>query len=366
MGMLGQLDLGIKKIIDALDNNGLRENTLVLLMSDNGGTPIADNTPLQGTKHSNWEGGNRIPFIVSWPGTLKPGLKFHEMVMGFDIFPTFAGLAGLSMPDNGKIYDGVDFWPWLEKVDEAPAKSGALHDILFWDQNEKENFAWDIPIETFTWENTNNGIDIGIRKGDWKLRVEGGDISLYNLANDIGETNNVLDANTEIFEEMKTAYNTWHAEMPSQLEAVVGDEIGACLDPRYEEYEPDLSKVTRHHDTKCVTLIPLDGCRDPEASNFEYTVTNHIESRCEYPVSVESESTEIGNSTLVNVSLDGISIMEDVKHRIHVYDINGREVHSLSGDRKKFYGFDFPNSPGLYAVRVRIGESAVSWHRAFF
>jgi len=281
MGMLGRLDLGVKKIIDVLNDNGLTENTVIVLMSDNGGTSVADNTPLQGDKHSNWEGGNRVPFIVSMPGTLKSGEKFDELTMGFDIFPSFVSLAGLSIPDNGKVYDGVNLWPYLKKTDGSTEKSGAFHDMAFFDQNEKENFDWSTSIEDFTWNNTDSKIDIGIRKGENKLRVGSGNITLYDLGTDIGETIDILGENTSLFEEMKTAYNEWHSVMPPQLEAIQ-EKVGGCLDPRYEEYEEDLSKVTNHSDTKCKTLISKTGCRDHKASNFDYTVTNHQQSLCEY------------------------------------------------------------------------------------
>jgi hypothetical protein len=365
MSMLGSLDENVGKILAALENNGLTNKTLVVFMSDNGGATDtdADNSPLEGNKHSGWEGGTRVPMIASWPGTLKPGATFNEMVMGFDLFPTFVGLTRASMPSSSLSFDGVDFWPWLEKVNEAPTKTGALHDILIWDQNERENFDWSTSIESFTWENTNSRIDIGIRMGDWKLRVEGGDISLYNLADDIGETRNVLDANTAVFDEMKTAYNAWHAEMPPQPEAVEGAEISACLDPRFEEYEPDLTKVTRHSDTKCDNLIPKDGCRDHTADNFDYTVTNHIQSTCEYTVAVEKESPKTKIRSYVKMMPGGISIQEDVQHSIHVVDIQGKEIYLRNGIYKGFYSLDFLTTSGLYLVRIKLGESVVTMHR---
>lgn len=254
MGMLGRMDLAIKNILDALTKHGIRENTLLAFMSDNGGATAsnADNSPLKGNKGTMWEGGIRVPLIVSWPGTLRAGEKFDQMVMGFDLFPTFVAAAGLTMPDNGKVYDSRNLLPFLPKVaGETPAKE-PVHESLFWDQNEG-NFA--------------------VRLGIWKLVKEKDSIELYNMTTDHTEQNNLAAKRPDIVAELTKAHEDWRAEMKPQYESSSG-----CRDPRYAEYT---EKEVRHNESLCETLIPKDGCRDPNAANFDYTVTNHLESLCQ-------------------------------------------------------------------------------------
>ena len=121
--MMTVMDEEIGKVIEALDQKKMRENTLIVFMSDNGGNLDAklagdadvsklklpaDNGPYRGGKGSLYEGGTRVAALANWPGRIKPG-EVKEVMHVVDIFPTLAGLAGAST-NKGKPLDGVDVW----------------------------------------------------------------------------------------------------------------------------------------------------------------------------------------------------------------------------------------------------------------
>ncbi len=130
-GMMTCLDGNIGRVLDLLEEKGLRENTLIAFLSDNGG-PTSQNTsrndPFTGIKGDVHEGGIRVPFILSWPGVFPEGTIYSQPVSSLDLIPTFAAAAGAEL--NAEIeYDGVDLLPYLamdSTLDTAP------HEKLFW------------------------------------------------------------------------------------------------------------------------------------------------------------------------------------------------------------------------------------------
>ena len=128
--MVRSLDRSVGRVLDALRDNGLEENTLVFFTSDNGapgyiGLPRV-NEPFRGWKISFFEGGIHVPFFVKWPARLPGGQTFEAPVHGFDIFATAAAAAGVDVPRDRTI-DGVDLVPYVAGVAE-----GVPHEHLFW------------------------------------------------------------------------------------------------------------------------------------------------------------------------------------------------------------------------------------------
>ena len=128
--MVRSLDRSVGRVLDALRDNGLEENTLVFFTSDNGapayiGLPRV-NAPFRGWKISFFEGGIHVPFFLRWPARLAGGQTFEAPVHGFDIFATAAAAAGVDLPGDRKI-DGVDLVPYV-----AGVADGVPHDRLFW------------------------------------------------------------------------------------------------------------------------------------------------------------------------------------------------------------------------------------------
>jgi arylsulfatase A len=181
--MLQSVDEAVKSIVDCLERNGLADNTLIILTSDNGGLlGPTNNSPLRLGKGFEYEGGIRIPQIFYWPGNLDHGRVVEQAVSSIDILPTIANVANADLPNNE--IDGENLWPFLTK--NEPLKDRSL--------------LWHFPhfrlrkIKPYSI----------IRNGDWKLikRYTGKEFELYNLKADISETNDLSEVMPEKVSEL--------------------------------------------------------------------------------------------------------------------------------------------------------------------
>ncbi len=126
--MVASLDEEVGQWLDYLEQEGLRENTIIAFFSDNGGATInnSNNGLWRGMKGSLWEGGQRVPFVISWPGTIKPGW-YNQAVISLDLTPTFLAATGNPIEKSGVVTDGVNLLPYLKD-----GKSGSPHEHLYW------------------------------------------------------------------------------------------------------------------------------------------------------------------------------------------------------------------------------------------
>jgi arylsulfatase A-like enzyme len=165
--MVAALDEGVGRLRDALEREGMADDTLIVFLSDNGGATgnASDNGPWRGMKGSKWEGGQRVPFVLHWPGQLEPG-SYASAVSSLDLASTFLAAGGA---EALAVADGVDLTPYLQGRENTPP-----HPQLYW----------------------RRAVAAAARDGDWKLiRVEAEDGSfndpiLVNLATDPGELTN--------------------------------------------------------------------------------------------------------------------------------------------------------------------------------
>lgn len=129
--MMTCLDSNIGRVLDLIDEKGLRQNTLIVFMSDNGG-PTSKNTsrndPFTGVKGDVHEGGIRVPCIISWKGVYPEGTVYSQPITSLDLLPTFAAVAGAKLKTDID-YDGTDLSPYLEK---NASEKGAPHNTLYW------------------------------------------------------------------------------------------------------------------------------------------------------------------------------------------------------------------------------------------
>jgi arylsulfatase A-like enzyme len=171
---------------------GQERSTLVLFVADNGAPGRAGqgrngNIPLRGSKHTTWEGGIRLPFLMQWPGTLPAGKACDTPVIQLDVLPTCVVAAG-GQVDTAWALDGVDLLPFL-----TGAASGRPHQTFYW----RIDGMW------------------AVRHGDWKLvHGEAGSDppELFNLAEDSGEQHNLAAAQPEKVKELQTLWNAWNAQ----------------------------------------------------------------------------------------------------------------------------------------------------------
>ena len=192
--MVTRLDAYVGEVLAKLEEKGFDKNTLVIFTSDNGphteggGDPDYFNTErlLRGTKRSTTEGGIRVPFIAWWPGEVEAGVVNDHQLAFYDIMPTFCDVAGIEnyveryTNKNLAIdyFDGLSFAPTLLGEGEQ-----GTHDFLYWEFHETNMMA--------------------LRMGNWKLVVQNGNCSLYDLVTDTHEDNNLASQYPEVVKEMK-------------------------------------------------------------------------------------------------------------------------------------------------------------------
>ena len=189
-GMVESLDENVGRIFQWLEEKGLQENTIVVFTSDNGGFHKAThNRPLRGYKGELYEGGIREPLIVRWPGVIRPGSVCDIPVHGTDFYPTLLDMTELPLhPEQHQ--DGVSLVPLLKG--EKDFSRGTM--------------IWHYPVSLPRHNSIPGSV---IREGNWKYIYYYDDAreELYNLKNDIGETNNLIETMREKAEEMKKKLN---------------------------------------------------------------------------------------------------------------------------------------------------------------
>jgi len=227
-GMYGdvmmEIDWSVGEILKALDNNGLSNNTLVVFTTDNGpwlnfGNHAGSTAGLREGKGTSFEGGQRVPCIMKWPGVIPEGKICNKLASTIDILPTIASITGTSLPSH-KI-DGIDISSLLKGEENAN------------------------PREEFLYYYTRNQLE-GVRKGNWKLvyphphrsyegvlpRNDGwpgkysrdavDSLELYNLVRDPGERYNVISMYPEIVEELKEIGDKARLDLGDALTGIEG------------------------------------------------------------------------------------------------------------------------------------------------
>jgi arylsulfatase A len=190
--MIESMDDQVGRILETLDRLGLTGDTLVIFTSDNGGPGHGSkiwgrNLPWRGAKVSFYEGGHREPFLARWPGKIPAGSRYDGLSIGMDLLPTFLSITGIPLPED-RVIDGVDLSPCLFGENNQPA-----HNWLCWG------------IDHPPWMRR------AVRNENWKLIMrrpvqaapEGTQVELYNLAEDIGEQQNLARSHPE---QLKAAF----------------------------------------------------------------------------------------------------------------------------------------------------------------
>jgi arylsulfatase A-like enzyme len=212
--MLTALDEGVGKVLDTLRAAGLERDTLIVFLSDNGGPTMpgttinaSRNDPLRGSKRTTLEGGIRVPFVLSWKGSLPGGVVYAQPVIQLDILPTVLAAAGVKIESEWKL-DGVNLFPFVKGE-----SSGTPHDALYWRLGEQS----------------------AVRRGDWKLvRYDrtADDVNarsdaqteakvtqprLYNLARDLREKEDLAATHPEKVAELQHLWSSWADQLKEPL-----------------------------------------------------------------------------------------------------------------------------------------------------
>ncbi len=198
--MVQHMDENVGRLVAAVDEMGLRENTIVVFTSDNGGKgSVTSNLPLNGYKHNLYEGGIRIPTVVRWPNRLKAGTTIRTPLITHDFYPTLLDMCSLPLKPDEHM-DGRSF---------ADTATGGP-------EPTRDGICWHYP----------HGVQQGaVRRGPWKLLMhyKTGKAELYNLAKDLGEKHDVAPENKTMVAELLRKHETWRkatgAKFPKGLPA---------------------------------------------------------------------------------------------------------------------------------------------------
>jgi arylsulfatase A-like enzyme len=198
--MIETVDTNVGRLMQALEDLDLDDNTIVVFFGDNGGLQSATNIPdLRGYKGQEYEGGIREPCIIKAPGVTTPGSSSDTPIISNDFLPTLASLAGIDIGNLANEIDGLDITPILNQT------GGINRDTLYWHYPH--------------WHGLGGAFFGKIRKGDWVLieYFDGRDTELYDLANDPKEQTNLADIETAKRDELLNDLATWRTEVGAQM-----------------------------------------------------------------------------------------------------------------------------------------------------
>lgn len=179
--MLRSMDENVARIVSELDRLGLRENTIVVLTSDNGAMEAGSSLPLRGHKHTIYDGGVRLPTVIQWPkGGLTGGRTWSGLCGALDMFPTLIAMAGLTMPATRPL-DGKNVWPALRDGSASPVES------YYWAWHESDAISSD----------------------KWKLHRYSNRVELYDILVDETESKNVAESHSDVVKNLTAKMDEW-------------------------------------------------------------------------------------------------------------------------------------------------------------
>jgi arylsulfatase A-like enzyme len=191
VAMLERADAGVGDILKALDARKLTANTLVIFTNDNGGEWLSNNAPLFHRKDTLWEGGIRVPAIFRWPARLPAGRTSAQVGITMDLTATILAATASKVPEAARL-EGIDLLPLL-------AGGPTVERTLFWRIQD--------PVSRF---------QRAVRRGGWKLLIDGGDQMLFNLPNDIGERRDLAAQRPEMVRELRALLLRWESDVDAE------------------------------------------------------------------------------------------------------------------------------------------------------
>lgn len=186
--MVEKVDEGLGMIFTALEQQGVLDDTLIVLSSDNGGERLSDNAPFAHHKSTLWEGGIHVPCLMRWPKKLPQGVTTPQVAITMDLTATFAALAGVKPPSDHP-FDGINLLPIL--TGDKPVQERTL--------------CWRIDREGRQQK--------AVRHGRWKYLQDGNVEMLFDVVADPGERRDVYSKHQDVFREMKSRLADWEADL---------------------------------------------------------------------------------------------------------------------------------------------------------
>jgi arylsulfatase A-like enzyme len=195
VAMMERVDRGVGEILATLDRLGLARNTLVIFTNDNGGEWLSRNAPLFHRKQTLWEGGIRVPALLRWPGRIAAGSVSGQTGITMDLTASILAAAGIAVSPEVR-FEGINLLPILQGT--APMVDRALF-----------------------WRSTGNSPQRAVRRGDWKLLIDGGKVLLFNVRTDPGERSDMAGQHQVLAREPRPLITAWEADVDAEAEVNV-------------------------------------------------------------------------------------------------------------------------------------------------
>jgi len=172
-----EIDWSTGEILATLEKLGIDDRTMVIFTSDNG-AQVGSNAPLRSRKGTTWEGGQRVPCVVRWPGQISPGLTCNETTSTMDLLPTFARLAGTAEPAD-RVIDGHDIWPLLSAAEGAKTPYTAFYYYQIDQLQAVRSGKWKLHLP------------LAEKKRNWREPFKDVPLQLYDLEAEVSESTDV-------------------------------------------------------------------------------------------------------------------------------------------------------------------------------
>lgn len=193
VAMVERVDRGVGRILEAIDRLGLARNTLVVFTNDNGGEWLSRNAPFFHRKQTVWEGGIRVPMLARWPGRIPAGRVSGQVGLTMDLTATFLAVAGVAVPAGLQ----------LEGMDLMPVLTGASTEVE----------------RTLFWRVTGQRNQRAVRRGDWKLLLDGAIVLLYDVRADPGERNDLASQRQDVARQLRPLIAAWEKDVDAEAKA---------------------------------------------------------------------------------------------------------------------------------------------------
>jgi arylsulfatase A-like enzyme len=197
VAMVEHLDRQIGEVLAAIDRAGIAEDTIVIFTNDNGGEWLSSSAPFFGRKWTVFEGGIRVPAIVRWPNRIASGSVSDQVGITMDLTASILAVTGATVPAETKL-EGVNLFPVWE------GRAPQVERTLFWRSG------------------TGPAKQTAVRRGDWKLIVDGPHTYVFNLRSDLSERNDLAKWRQDVAQELYPLLTKWEASVDADATALRG------------------------------------------------------------------------------------------------------------------------------------------------
>ena len=201
VAMMEHLDRQIGELLAAIQRAGIAEDTIVIFTNDNGGEWLSSSAPLFGRKWTVFEGGIRVPAIVRWPNRIPGGSVSDQVGITMDLTASILAVTGAPVPNEAQL-EGMNLFPVWE------GRAPELERTLYWRAG------------------SGTSKQTAVRRGDWKVIVDGGSTYVFNLRTDLSERNDLAKWRQDIAQELQPLLAAWEASVDADAAALAPSSNG--------------------------------------------------------------------------------------------------------------------------------------------